>query len=103
MTEIDLKRFTVDQIAEMGSDSDPEAQPGPELGDDFWSRARPMPPMSPTSIERMEALSPSGSSYEDRLLVPVDADVAERFRQGGGDWVARLNAILRRALADADA
>lgn len=62
-------------------DRDIDTSDIPELGDDFWRQARR------GHFRRRE-----------QLTIGIDSDILHWLRQQGGDYQARLNAILRRAM-----
>ena len=62
-------------------DRDIDTSDIPELGDDFWRQAQC-----------------GHFRCREQLTIGIDSDILRWLRQQGGDYQARLNAILRRAM-----
>ena len=79
----------------------------PEWSADDFARARPAGEVLPAAV--LDAFAPADSEESNTELVTLwlDADVVAKFQAAGGDWEARINAVLRDAdpwtLADRDA
>ncbi|WP_156381514.1 BrnA antitoxin family protein [Aurantimonas sp. Leaf443] len=61
---------------------DPDAPPGPSLGDEFWRDAQLVMPEAKTPIS-----------------LRVDADVLDWFKAQGPGYQTRMNAVLKSYMA----
>ena len=78
--------FTPEQEAMLAKlaamdDRDIDTSDIPELGDDFWQQAQR-----------------GHFRCREQLTIGIDSDILHWPRQQGGDYQARLNAILRRVM-----
>ena len=84
MTDANWKRASLDEILRMKEAGelfhDPDAPEGPELGPEFWARARVEGPRRPRSVH-----------------LKLDAAVFEHFvaETGGKGHLTRMQAVLR--------
>ena len=72
-----------------------------ELGAAWFASARPAIEADPETVKRWRRSRSKKTQTEDSVAVPIDADIAEYFRESGPGWQTRLNDALRQAISDA--
>ena len=74
----------------------------PELGDDFFSRARPtVEVMGEAFMARVRRPGrPKSESPKIEVKIRLDANVVEHLRDTGKGWQTRVNAELSQAVKD---
>lgn len=72
----------------------------PELGDDFFARARPAGEvMGDAFMVRARRLGrPKSASPKVEVKIRLDANVVEHLRETGKGWQTRVNAELAKAV-----
>jgi uncharacterized protein (DUF4415 family) len=72
----------------------------PELGDDFFTRARPAGEiMGETFMERARRPGrPKSEAPKVEVKIRLDAKVVEHLRETGKGWQTRVNAELAKAV-----
>lgn len=86
MIENDTKTYSEADIRRMIASGDyvsvevADEKASPELGREFWDNMRVVLPPAANKVP---------------ISLPVDAEVLDWFRAGEGDWLARMNAVLR--------
>jgi uncharacterized protein (DUF4415 family) len=75
----------------------------PELGQDWFDKARPASEVLPPELLAVLPKKPMGRPRVPHPKAPltmrVDADVLEALRSSGQGWQTRVNALLREAVA----
>ncbi len=82
-----------------GIDLDPD---NPELGDEFFARARPAREMMPPEMyAALTAPRRRGAAVKEpkaQVTLRLDRDVLDALRATGPGWQSRANAALRKAV-----
>jgi uncharacterized protein (DUF4415 family) len=87
VTRSDLKKF--DAYVNTKEDYDET----PELDDDFFEHAD-----FHVGGKLIQRGRPRSETPKQQITLRLDAEVIERFRQGGAGWQSRINAALRASL-----
>ncbi len=82
-----------------GIDMDPD---NPELGDDFFARARPareaMPPEVYAALTTQRRRGAGLREPKAQVTLRLDRDVLDALRASGPGWQGRANEALRKAV-----
>ena len=71
-----------------------------ELDDEWFARARPASEVHPQVVRRHQQMHGGRrSSAKERVTIHLDEDITAHFRATGPGWQARLNDMLRDAIA----
>jgi uncharacterized protein (DUF4415 family) len=82
-----------------------EVMDNPEWTAEDFARAKPLSEMiSPELFEKLKRLrgqrGPQKQPTKQLVSLRLDRDVVEKFKSDGPGWQSRMNAVLRKALAD---
>ncbi len=95
--------------AERAARPDPEMidDDSPELGEDFFARARPaievlgetLPPATAEALAKLpRRRGPQKAPTKELVKLRLDPRIVAHFRDGGPGWQTRINDALARAL-----
>ena len=95
MTFIEIEAEYGEETAiNVGIAKDPD---NPEWTTENFARARKWMNDNPETVQKMRNVSFNWPAKE-WAYIPIDYDILDHFRAGGGDWHKRLNDTLRKAV-----
>ncbi len=72
-----------------------------ELDEEWFKHAKPTADLFPELVARyLQEKEDLASGRKERLMILVDKEVLDYFRNQGGDWHSRINEALRKVMLE---